>query len=101
MHAFSHLSIRVISLTRATARRSAVAAQLASLRIPFRFYDGIDAAALSAQELASFRQTHKAMPGMSDAELACDLSHFRVISAWMEEDDTPYLCVLEDDATLG
>jgi GR25 family glycosyltransferase involved in LPS biosynthesis len=88
------IPVVVISLPRSADRRAHVAAHLGHLGIPYRVFDAVDGATLSAAQRARYGPT---IPGgaMGAAE-----SHLAVLRAIAEGDDA-YVCILEDDAELS
>lgn len=96
--------VLVISLPDEVQRRSAIAAQLAALSIPFEFVDAIDGrSGLPAEfEARIDRARTQRVLGrpMSEAEYACALSHMRVYERIVAEKLAGAI-VLEDDAIVG
>ncbi len=95
--------IFVVSLADAAERRSAITAQCAALGLEPIIVDATDGRkGLPADcEAAVDRQGARARAGrmVTDAELACALSHHRVYRRIVEE-GLPGAIVLEDDAIL-
>lgn len=93
----------VISLARATERRSHMASQMACLGIPFEFFDGVDGHLLDDQEIGRVYDDARARTTswgpLNRGEIGCALSHIGVWRKLIEE-DIPYALVLEDDAVL-
>jgi len=96
------LPVFVINLARDTARREAMAAQLAAIGLTASFVPAVDGRLLTAGDRAAY---HRAKclrvygVEMLDSEIGCYLSHYRLYQRILR-DDLPASLILEDDARL-
>lgn len=92
--------IYIISLPRETARRAACKAMMEKLQLPFAFFDAVDGANLSGEEMAAAYDPRKKFRSfkrcLSTPEIGCYLSHH---SLWKRIGESKYSAavVLEDD----
>lgn len=97
------MRIFVISLQRARQRREHIAGELGRLRMGFEFFDAVDGAALSEDEVRSVyddaRARHTFWGPLSRGEIGCALSHIGVWKTIVAE-QVRHALVLEDDALL-
>jgi len=93
----------VISLKRAAQRRAHMSGQLDRMRMPFEFFDAVDGAALSEEQVRAVYDEERARQTfwgpLNRGEIGCALSH---IGVWrvIAEQRVPCALVLEDDALL-
>jgi glycosyl transferase, family 25 len=96
--------IVVISLARAPARRSAIAAQLEKLGLPFEFFDAIDGAKLSPERVDEVYSPNRTFMRMGrylhPNEIGCALSHMDIWEHMVRE-NVPEMLILEDDVVLA
>ncbi len=88
------IPVVVISLPRSADRRAHVAAHLGGLGIPYRLFDAVDGATLSAAQRARYG------PTMPAGAMGCAESHLAVLRVAAQGDDA-FVCILEDDAELS
>ncbi|MBX2881310.1 MAG: glycosyltransferase family 25 protein [Granulosicoccus sp.] len=86
----------VVSLIRAKDRRAAIEQALSGLKIPFIFFDAIDAANGLPPEFSARVQPHPEHP-LGPREYACALSHANVYRH-IVDCDIEHALILEDDA---
>lgn len=86
----------VVSLLRATERRTAISSALAELDIPFSFVDAVDATNGLGDNHASLIKPHPDHP-MSPQEYGCALSHAAIYQKIVES-GIEHALILEDDA---
>jgi len=91
------MKVFVISMTSAVERRKFQVAQLSRLSLDYEICDAVTVKSISSNEIAARRGDWERP--MSDVEVACYLSHYRLWERIANEDQ-PYL-VLEDDAILS
>lgn len=87
----------VISMTSATERRRFQQTQLTRLSIDYEICDAVTVKTISSNEIAKLRGNWERP--MSNVEVACYLSHYRLWQRVFDE-DKPAL-ILEDDAILS
>lgn len=78
-----------------------MAAHLAGLNIPFRFFDAVDGRKLTPMQLAGaspYPYYGQHGRNLSQSEVGCALSHIGLIRE-IAEGSRDYACVLEDDVT--
>ena len=98
------MQIRVVSMESSSDRRSVTESHLREIGLDFIFFDAVDG--ISEQSISSYftckpdflpRAYSRRKTAVTTRELACTLSHMRVIrQAWLEHPQEPLL-VLEDD----
>ncbi|MFW5834333.1 MAG: glycosyltransferase family 25 protein [Pseudomonadota bacterium] len=97
------IPVFVISLARARERRQRIRAMLDSLGVPFTLVDGVDGAALAADEIERNVDSRLVRIGigrdLQPGEIGCAMAH-RHAYAMIERLDRPYALVLEDDAVI-
>lgn len=93
----------VISLRRARQRREHIVGQLGRLSMRFEFFDAVDGASLSEDEVRSVYNDERARQTfwgpLSRGEIGCAMSHIGVWKMIVAE-QTPHALVLEDDALV-
>jgi GR25 family glycosyltransferase involved in LPS biosynthesis len=96
------IPVIVISLVRSTDRRAAMAPHLASLGIPFQFFDAIDGSTLTADQVrAACRRPNPRRYGqyLLPAEVGC-IASFHTVCERIARGGDEFVCVLEDDITI-
>jgi glycosyl transferase family 25 len=88
----------VISLADAEARRRNMAARLAAVGVPFRFFDAVDGRARRLPDTIDGAQVVRTL-FKTEAGLACTASH-RLLHRVIAEGDAETVLILEDDATI-
>jgi glycosyl transferase family 25 len=88
------IPVIVISLARSTDRRAHVAAHLGQLGIPYRVFDAVDGATLSAA------QRDRYGPTMPPGAIGCAESHLALLREVAHGSDA-FVCILEDDVELS
>ena len=94
------IPVFVVSLPDCVDRRASIRSSLDDLQIPFEFMDAVDGRNEldSSHEFEIDRQrTEREGPRMSDAEIACALSHIQVYRR-IVQNDIDWALILEDDA---
>ena len=86
--------IFVISLARATERRTDIIGRLEAANIRYEIVDAVDGAALDLSQIAD-RYNEKS--AITKGEIGCYLSHYNLWERIVAE-DIPYAVILEDDA---
>jgi glycosyl transferase family 25 len=97
------LKIFVISLERATERRAHMQALLDQLGLQAEFILAVDGRALTAADRARYDSRRARLhyrSEMTDAEIACYLSHYRCYERIARE-RLPMALILEDDIAVG
>jgi len=89
------IPVFVISLARATERRTAVERHLRRLAVAFERFEAVDGRAL---DLPDTLRVHPEC-GIPPGQIACCLSHFEVYERIVAE-RIPVACVMEDDGRL-
>ncbi len=90
------IPVVVISLARSVERRAAIARHLASLGIPFTFFDAVDAQAMTTRDIANLRvrrSAYRGGMGFLPAELAC-LASFRAVLRKVARGNDDFVCIL-------
>jgi glycosyl transferase family 25 len=93
----------VINLQRSGTRRQHMRSQLAALRIDAEFVPAVDGRALSDTDRARYDRSRAMRTygvDMTDAELACYLSHYRLLERMLEQDIEVAL-IMEDDIEIA
>lgn len=89
----------VISLPSSSQRRADMAARLDSLGLPWRFFDGVDGAKLSADGYPDYDRTRRLLffgKDLTPGEMGCLLAH-RAVYRHMVDNNIGAAVVLEDD----
>jgi glycosyl transferase family 25 len=97
------LKVFVISLERASRRRVHMHRLLGELGIEAEFIPAVDGRALTAADRARYDGSRARRPfraEMSDAEIACYLSHYRCYER-IADDALPMALILEDDIAVS
>jgi glycosyl transferase family 25 len=88
------IPVVVINLARSADRRAHIAAHLGQLDLPYRIFDAVDGATLSAVQRARYAST------MPVGAMGCAESHLAVCRE-IAQGDADFVCVLEDDAEVS
>jgi glycosyl transferase, family 25 len=91
--------IWIVSLERASHRRSAVALEFDALDLPFEFIEAVDGRALTDEQAALYshwRALFEMGRGLSQGVFGCSLSHLRLYERMVTE-DIPVVAIFEDD----
>jgi glycosyl transferase family 25 len=88
----------VISLADAEARRRNMAARLAAVGVPFRFFDAVDGRTERLPDTIDGARVVRTL-FKTEAGLACTASH-RLLHRMIAEGDAETVLILEDDATI-
>lgn len=92
----------VISLQRSQDRRQRISERLATLGLPFRFFDAIEGKLLDAERLPAYDGRRRRLffgRDLTASEIGCLMSH-RGVCDQMIAENMPVALVLEDDAIL-
>lgn len=94
-----------INLERSPERKAEIADQAEALGLEVRFVPAVDGLLLPPDDPERDRYDERARDrtwkrGLSEAEIACVLSHRRAVSSFLES-DAKFAVVLEDDAILA
>jgi len=99
LHAPAPVTVKIVSLAGAEARRRQMQAQLSSLPIPWAFFDAHTA---PSPPLVLHEETWRRINGrpLETSEIGCYSSHFTLLCEHAAKPDSDILIVLEDDAIL-
>lgn len=96
----SNISIGIINLKTASARRERLSAQFSNLGIDFYFFEALAPKHMSEDEKEMYKSMHKPFETMTDGQFGCDLSHYYIMQDWYHSQKSDYLLIIEDDAII-
>jgi GR25 family glycosyltransferase involved in LPS biosynthesis len=96
----NNIDVVVISLVDSAERRKTVSAQMEKFGVHYKFFDAFNPAKMNPDDLEYYRNIHQPFDGMSTGQFGCSLSHFYNVKNWLDQKDSDFLIVCEDDILL-
>jgi GR25 family glycosyltransferase involved in LPS biosynthesis len=97
----NNIDVIVISLTDSADRRKSVSSQMEKFGVHYEVFDAFNPSKMKPDDLESYRRIHQPFDGMSRGQFGCSLSHFYSVKNWLDQNDSDFLIVCEDDILLN
>ena len=95
-----HFDIIVINPAVSTDRRESVKSQMEKFNVEYEFFNAFDPRRMPADDLEFKKKFHQPFEGMSSGYFGVNLSHYYSVKNWLEQKDSDFLIVFEDDIFL-
>jgi hypothetical protein len=89
--------VYVINMERSTERKQYIQEHFEKYKISnYYFVDAIDGSKQNVNDML----VNSVSPILSDGEAACSVSHIKAINQWLQESDSEYAIIAEDDVSF-